>query len=77
MKVQHVTEAQASSSLMPSCIRPYLKAIENIGEAVENITATSVVATRALLKAAELSEAMVQLRLEEVSSQLSVRPSLT
>jgi hypothetical protein len=70
-------EVAAPSSLVPACIKPYLDAIENIGVITRNITQTGVVISEAALHAAELSNAMIQLRLEEVASQLSARPSLT
>jgi hypothetical protein len=74
MNVQHV---EAPSSLLPDCLSPYLRAIKNIGIIAENATRTGVVFSEAALAAAELSKAMVQLRLDEVSKTLTVRPALT
>jgi hypothetical protein len=76
MNVQHV-DAPASTSLMPKCVQPYLEAVENIGIVIRNATQTCVVASEAALMAAELSKSMIELRLNEVASQLSTRPALT
>jgi hypothetical protein len=71
------THEVEAPGLCPSFIRPYLKAIENIGTIAENITATGVVVSQAALAAAELSKAMIELRLAEVTGQLTPRASLT
>ena len=77
MKVTTVNAPEPNSSLVPACLKPYLNAIQNIGTIAENITMTGVVASEACLHAAELSNMMIQLRLEEVTAQLSTRPNLT
>ena len=74
-----ITEQSAteSNSLVPSFLRPYLKAIENIGTIAENITQTGVALSEAAVNAAELSNEMIKLRLQEVASSLSTRQQLT
>lgn len=74
-----ITEQPApeSNSLVPAFLRPYLKAVENIGTIAENITQTGVVLSEAAVNAAELSNEMIKLRLAEVASSLSTRQQLT
>ena len=72
-----INHSESTSSLLPSFLKPYINALENVGIMAENITRTGVVITEAALGAAELSKAMVQLRLDEVAKELSARPSLT